>query len=392
MENVKMWIDEKDVEQSAIDKIKSTAIHPRLFKHVAIMPDVHYGIGCNIGSVIPIKNALIPSAVGVDIGCGMCAVKTNLKISDFDEKIFKDLHHNIKRSVPVGRYHRGEKQTDMLELDDGINTLIERYQKLYPKKSIKSQLGTLGGGNHFIELQVDKDNTIWTMIHSGSRNIGKLIAEKYMKIAKEYCHEDTPDDMEYLDMNTKWGKDYYNEMTFALLFAKTNRDIMLGEIQSQLARVFPDITYNTPINIHHNYAAEETHFGENVWIHRKGATSAKKGEIGIIPGSMGSSSYIVMGKGNPDSYNSCSHGAGRLMSRNAARGKIDRKHGGYKTEGKLNMDDFVSDMSDVYSKDIDREHLDEAPRAYKNIDKVMENQKDLVDIVVRLRPIFNIKG
>lgn len=398
-EKAKLWTPLESIEDSALEQIKLTMTHPKLFKHLAVMPDVHAGIGCTIGSVIPLKDAIIPASVGVDIGCGVCAVKSNIKLEDI-KPYFDELYKGITSRIPLGFSHRTDRQMDdydfFVHRNPKVKQPIDIYQKLYPNKEIAPQLGTLGGGNHFIELQVDSEGYIWAMIHSGSRNIGNLIATSFINQAKQMKDkysgdEDVPTDMEYLPYNSEDGQKYLIDMEFALNFAMQNRFMMMSIIQDEIINRL-HCNFDEIINIHHNYAAKETHFGEKVWIHRKGATKAVSTQLGIIPGSMGSASYIVRGKDNPDSFTSCSHGAGRTMSRTAARGKFHRKTKTYRTEGRLNVDDFRSDMEGIYTKSVDRDHLDEAPRAYKDISEVMSNQTDLVDIIVELKPVFNIKG
>jgi tRNA-splicing ligase RtcB len=401
IDKAKLWTDLETIEQSALDQIKAAAQHPRLFKHIAIMPDVHAGIGCTVGSVIPLIDAVIPAAVGVDIGCGMCAVRTNLTVDEVTPE-FEKIHGGLIRRIPTGFHHRSEKQLqDVHDFadQDWLEDELKYFKGCYsPDKAIINQLGTLGGGNHFIELQKDPENNVWIMLHSGSRNIGKVISEIGIRMAKAACNDysikyPAPVDMEYVLIPSGEGLSYLNGMNFAQNFAMQNRLVMIHCILKELEYRFPHLkTTGEIINIHHNYVAKETHFGQEVWVHRKGATKAVPHEYGIIPGSMGTKSYIVVGKANPDSFNSCSHGAGRQMSRTAARGKLDRKSGNFKTEGILNVEDFAADMNGVYSQNINRMHLDEAPRAYKDIDVVMANQTDLVDIEVELTPIFNMKG
>lgn len=396
MHNVKLWVNPIEIEESALKQIKLTSQHPELFKHVAIMPDVHTGIGCTIGSVIPLKNAVIPSAVGVDIGCGMCAVKSNIKLLEI-EPHFEEIYHSILREIPVGFKRRQgsqiEKTEKWIEKFCKENE-FEKYEKEFGGNII-SQLGTLGGGNHFIELQVDNEDNIWVMLHSGSRNIGNLIATKYIKLAKEYgaLSSEFPsiEGLEYFDANSPMGEEYLDKQFFAVKFASDNRFMMMHGIMNQLEHLFPNVKFNGIYTIAHNFVRREEHFGEWVYVHRKGATPAGNNK-GIIPGSMGSKSYIVHGKSCADSFNSCSHGAGRTMSRSAASGKFNRRTKEYKSDGMLTVEDFEKDMQGIFSKSIDRRHLDESPRAYKDISKVMENQKDLVEIEVELTPVLNIKG
>jgi len=393
-EKIKSWLPFEKIEPSALEQIDNMSNHPKLSGHIAIMPDVHAGKGCVIGSVFPLYNAVCPAAVGVDIGCGVTTLKTNIKANDV-KPYFDEIHEFIINNIPLGYNHRSENQTKKLKVNRDYKELISTYQKLYKDDTIMRQLGTLGGGNHFIELQEDSNNYLWIMIHSGSRNIGHKIASKYINIAKEQCSIiKVPVDLEYLDSGYETLDAYMKEMKFAVNFAYMNRQFMLGLIFSKLMAIFScrQDNYADSIDIPHNYVFVENINGKNVFVHRKGAIYLGGGTRGIIPGSMGSSSYIVTGKNNQDAYLSCSHGAGRAMSRNAARGKIDRKTGELKSQGKLSVSDFSEDMKNIYTKNIDINHLDEAPRAYKNIDEVMEYQKDLVNIIEVLKPIFNIKG
>ncbi len=397
-----VWTSIKDMEDTALEQIHNMIKHPRLFKHLAIMPDVHAGKGATIGSVISLKNAIIPSAVGVDIGCGMCAVKTNISFEKI-EPFFETIHEQILKRIPVGFAHRQQTQlNDVMqnvtqEFLDCIH-IYERNERWVTQPSgyaVVKQLGTLGGGNHFIELQVDDDGIVWIMIHSGSRNIGNKIATTYIKLAAEHCNEIVTKDLEYFDADSDLGKEYIIHSGFAATFAYHNRRVMMEVIKDILVKaniiesmeIFDDM-----INIHHNYVNYEQHFGEMVWVHRKGATKVTSSIIGIIPGSMGTASYIVQGTDNVNSFNSCSHGAGRAMSRTAARGKYDRKNKVFKTEGQLSVEDFKNDMNGIFTKSIDQDHLDEAPRAYKEIDQVMANQTDLVKVKTKLLPVFNVKG
>lgn len=394
-----IWADINKVEPGALQQIKNISEHPRLFKHVAAMADIHVGIGATIGSVIPLMDAVIPSAVGVDVGCGLCAIKTDFSLRDFGpqdnkEKIFHSLCRGITENVPRGFRHRENSQLSVIHANvpEDFLSLVHNYESesIWNQKAIINQLGTLGGGNHFIEIQTDESNRIWIMIHSGSRNIGNKIATTFVKMAKEKANASP--DLEYLSVDSQEGKDYLQHVKFATDFAYYNRLVMMESVLEVFQGVFGAVVHDNMINIHHNYVQKELHFGEEVWVHRKGATRVTPSITGIIPGSMGTSSYIVTGTGNADSFNSCSHGAGRVMSRTAARGRVNRKNGQFQTEGVLTVEDFKNDMNGVFSHDIDRSHLDEAPRAYKDIDEVMANQKDLVNIVTKLTPILNVKG
>jgi len=403
---IKSWCN--NPEEGAVNQARNLASLPFLFKHVALMPDTHQGYGMPIGGVIATKNVVIPNAVGVDIGCGMCAVKTTLKDITTEQlkQIFggsKEYKGGIRSSIPVGRNHQSKKQdavlmpqvsqTEFNEDDMNVPNVL-----LYPiisreYNSALKQLGTLGGGNHFIEIQKGSDDYIWIMIHSGSRNLGFTVAKHYNKVAQDLCkkwYSNIPefkgeDGLAFLPVNTKEGKNYIREMNYCLEFALANRRLMMDRVIDSFHSVIDckkTIANSTDmINIHHNYATLENHFGENVWVHRKGATSAKEGQVGIIPGSQGTASYIVSGLGNRDSFESCSHGAGRKMSRTKAKNE-------------LNLDDEIKQMDEqgILHSLRNKSNLDEAPSAYKDINVVMEEQKDLVEIVVELKPLGVIKG
>jgi len=416
---IKSWCNVP--EAGAIGQAINLANLPFLFKHVALMPDTHQGYGMPIGGVIACENVVVPNAVGVDIGCGMAAVKTSL--TDISSEDLKRLMGVIRRTVPVGFKHHTQAQDEELMprkrydfLDNGGFVAVE-YPTVYVEyTSARKQLGTLGGGNHFIEIQKGSDGYIWFMIHSGSRNLGYKVAKTYNTQAQELCkqwHSDIPkfkgeDGLAFLPVKTKEGQAYLREMQYCLDFAKANRDLMIKRIkqafshdlcpscggkggnnnqkctsgcQGGLVTITSNITFEETINIHHNYAALENHFGKNVWVHRKGATSAREGQLGIIPGSQGTSSYIVRGKGNPESFMSCSHGAGRRMGRKQAQRELNLEE----EKAKLDAKGIVHSIRNV--KD-----LDEASGAYKNIDMVMEEQEDLVEIVTKLEPLAVIKG
>ncbi len=378
---IKMWL--KDVEESALDQAKNLANLPFAFKHIALMPDCHSGYGMPIGGVLATKGVVVPNAVGVDFGCGMYAVKTSLKTIN-SEKL-KLVMSGIRELVPLGFGHHMQEQDESLlpSLETVPQYGIVKQQYVAAKK----QIGTLGGGNHFIEIQKGSDGHIWIMIHSGSRNIGLKVAEHYNNIAKilnERWHSsvDKKYDLAYLPIETQEAKDYIAEMQYCVDFAFANRKLMMENIKSAFRKVmgkkFEELDF---INIAHNYARWESHFGCNVIIHRKGATSAKDGEVGIIPGSQGTKSYLVKGKGNPESFQSCSHGAGRKMGRKQAQRELD-----------LSKEILNLDKKGILHSVRTLKDLDEAPGAYKNIDTVMENQIDLVDILVELLPLAVIKG
>lgn len=385
---IKMWTD--DIEDGALEQAKNLANLPFAFKHIAIMPDTHQGFGMPIGGVLATKDVVIPNAVGVDIGCGMCAVQTALK--EIDTKTLKEIMGEIRKVIPVGFNKHKEAQKGILtpklffEQSQPDTIFLKEYD------NAELSLGTLGGGNHFIEIQKGNDGHIWIMIHSGSRNLGLKVAEHYNKIAIEKNKKwfsNTQKELNFLPIDSKEGQDYLREMEYCVEFALANRKLMMDRIKKifydSSAYEWWDINYGSPfgdmINIAHNYARLENHYGENVWVHRKGATSAREGEIGIIPGSQGTKSYIVEGLGNQESFMSCSHGAGRKMSRTKAIEELDLE----KEIKKLDDMGVIHAIRGV--KD-----LDEAPGSYKDIDIVMENQKDLVKVLVELTPLAVIKG
>ena len=377
---IKMWLD--TIEDGALQQARNLANLPFIHKHVAIMPDAHQGYGMPIGGVIATEGVIIPNAVGVDIGCGMCAVRTSLK--DINIDMLKKVMGKIRDVVPVGFKHQSEKQDKNLMPAIPFNSEID-WIISQEYNSALSQLGTLGGGNHFIEIQKGNDGFVWIMIHSGSRNIGLKVAKYYNTIAKELNTKwmtsvPKEHDLAFLPTNTPEAKMYIAEMNYCVEFAFANRQLMLNRVKAVFSRNL-DVEFKPIINIAHNYARIENHFGKNVWIHRKGATSARTGEIGIIPSSQGTKSYIVRGLGNPESFMSCSHGAGRLMSRTKAKAG-------------LVLADEIKKMDDAGVVHGIRhiEDLDEAPSAYKNIDVVMHNQKDLTEILVELTPLAVIKG
>lgn len=373
---IKLWID--DIEEGALQQAKNLANLPFTFKWVAIMADSHQGYGMPIGGVLATRDVIIPNAVGVDIGCGMCAVKTSLQSIEHDT--LKKIMSGIRKRIPLGFKHHKEPQDwegfakapDLPIIQQELNS--SRYQ-----------LGTLGGGNHFIEIQHGSDGFVWLMLHSGSRNFGLKIANEYHKKARQLCemwNTDLPDkDLSFLPVETKEAEEYLEAMNFALDFARANRFKMIDAMKASVLEAIRNVEFDETINIHHNYAAWEYHFDHNVIVHRKGATSAKEGEMGIIPGSQGMKSYIVRGKGNPESFMSCSHGAGRKMGRKQAKRELNLE------EEKKHLDDQGIIHAIRSKKD-----LDEASSAYKDINVVMQNQSDLVDIVIELSPLAVIKG
>lgn len=396
---IKFWLNLENLEHSALEQILNLSNLPFAYHHIAIMPDCHTGYGMPIGGVLATKNVVVPNAVGVDIGCGMCAVKTSLKKEQLDTDILKRIMGEIRKVIPVGMVHHKEKQDFSLMplCETPIEYTIHNKDRINNMKIISEQfssalhqLGTLGGGNHFIEIQKDTDDMIWIMIHSGSRNLGFKVAKYYNEIAKEMNKKFWSDvplsyGLAFLPLDSKEGQDYMIEMQYCVDFALANRKLMMNRIKEVICFILhmktDDLFFPEDTNIAHNYASLENHFGENVIVHRKGATLARKGIIGIIPGSQGSKSYIVKGLGNPESFMSCSHGAGRLMSRSKARATLDLG-----LEQKK-LDDQGIIHSIRHSKD-----LDEASSAYKDINEVINNQKDLVEILVELTPLAVVKG
>lgn len=395
---VKSWCENLDAE--AMSQASNLAAHPVVEKHVALMPDAHVGYGMPIGGVIACNNAVIPNAVGVDIGCGMGAIKTNARLEQL-----KDMPHiraildDVKKLVPVGegRSHQKPQEWDQFEAhEDAFFGDVPGWFQDGNWNKHKKNLGTLGGGNHFIELQASEDDEVWMMLHSGSRNLGYRVANFYHKLAQalnERWHVALPSaDLAFLPLDTDEGQAYVRDMNFALDYARENRRRMMEAFKAAIADHVDDIEFLEEINIHHNYAAIENHFDRNLWVHRKGATSAKCGEMGIIPGSMGASSYIVQGKGNPESFMSCSHGAGRKMGRMEASRRLTVD------ECDAAMDGIVFDrwnkarrFGKKQKKGVGLD-LGEAPQAYKDIDAVIEAQLDLIEPVVKLRPLGVIKG
>lgn len=380
---VKIWTD--FVEDSAMRQIENLTTLPFLFHHLAIMPDVHTGMGMPIGGVLACKDAVIPNAVGVDIGCGMCAVKTNWKVSNIPAEVLrKEIMKGIRNRIPLGKEHHKQPQEESyLPVGHDIEMLKIVKER---QKSILHEVGTLGGGNHFIELQKDEDDNLWIMIHSGSRNLGKQVGDYYNKMAQmlnERWYSVVPFEIRlpFLPRGTKEFGAYWDEMKYCVDFALCNRKLMMHRIEEVLSDVLKGIEFEQMINIAHNYAAIEHHFGQDVIVHRKGATLAREGIIGIIPGSQGTASYIVEGLGNPDSFCSCSHGAGRVLSRTAAINTLD-------------MNEEVRHLEEkgIVHAIRCQNDMQEATGAYKNIESVIANQQDLVKVRTRLLPIAVIKG
>ena len=380
---VKIWTN--DVEETAMRQIENLTTLPFLHHHLAIMPDVHAGMGMPIGGVLACDGAVIPNAVGVDIGCGMCAVKTNWKMEDLPAHVIrKEIMKGIRARIPLGMDHHKEAQ-DAKYLPQGYDIdkmeIVKRRQH-----SILHEVGTLGGGNHFIELQKDEEGNLWIMIHSGSRNLGKQVGDYYNKIAvslNEKWHSVVSPEIRlpFLPHGTREFGAYWNEMKYCIDFALCNRRLMMERIQEVIADSLKGIEFEPMINIAHNYAAIEHHFGKDVIVHRKGATLAREGVIGIIPGSQGTASYIVEGLGNPDSFCSCSHGAGRVLSRKAAIKTLD-----------MNAEVRNLEAKGIIHAIRCQDDMQEASGAYKDIDTVIANESDLVKLKTKLLPIAVIKG
>lgn len=370
---IKLWLE--NIEAGALVQAKNLANLPFAYKWIAIMPDCHQGFGMPIGGVLATDGVIVPNAVGVDIGCGLHAVKTSL--TEIDADTIREILTRIRAVVPLGFDHQREDQ-HWKGFDHAPDIEIIHDEL----SSARRQLGTFGGGNHFIEIQKGNDGYIWVMIHSGSRNFGYKTAEFFHKKALDQLNKsklDLPDrDLAFLALESRNGAEYFEAMRYCCDFARENRSLMMRRV----TEIFNEMTAAQvleEINIHHNYAALETHFGREVLVHRKGATKATTDTIGIVPGSMGSNSYIVRGLGNPESFQSCAHGAGRRMGRKEAERSLDLFAEQTKMKG------IVHGLRS-------RRDLDEAPGAYKDIEQVMKDQNDLVKIVVSLKPLGSIKG
>ena len=384
--NVLSWLPAEQIEDSAMQQIENLSGMPFIFRHVAVMPDCHFGMGATVGSVIPTHRAIIPAAVGVDIGCGMIAVKTPLQRADLPDDL-ADIRKAVEHQVPLsaGHYNRSIKKTakpriEQLEAKAAELERLDFYDKL--GKNWRKQLGSLGSGNHFIEIVLDEDGYAWAFLHSGSRGIGNRIATHHIGIAKKLMAKwyiNLPDpDLAYLVQDTPEFDDYLADLDWAQEFALLNREEMMERIIRILQYRCGDFEEVERIQCHHNFTKREHHFGQNILVSRKGAIEAKEGQLGLIPGSMGTRSYVVRGKGNAASFNTAPHGAGRRMSRGQARKAFT-------------MDDFDRDMVGI---EVNRSEafLDELPGAYKDVDLVMEQSADLVEVVHTFRQIVNVKG
>lgn len=394
---IKAWVEGVPVEDDAKVQLNNVAKLPVVWPHVAVMPDVHLGYGATVGSVIPTRGAIVPSAVGVDLGCGMQAVKTNLTANDLPDTL-AHVRTAIEASIPHGRTNNGnfgdkgawnndppqtvsQAWADMEPLYRG---LVDRHPHMLAYNTF-NHLGTLGTGNHFVEVCLDKENNVWVMLHSGSRGVGNKIGSYFIDLARkdmEAAHGYMPEDKDlcYLTEGTNHFDDYVEAVMWAQEYARKNREIMMKRALFALAASLKRNIYETDmaVNCHHNYVEYEHHFGEDLYVTRKGAVNAEKGKLGIIPGSMGARSFIVRGLGNPESFNSCSHGAGRKMSRNAAKKAFTVK-------------DHIEATKGIECRK-DADVIDETPMAYKSIDDVMNAQRDLVEVVAELRQVLVVKG
>lgn len=385
---IKIWTD--DIDEASGRQLANVASLPFVHGHVAAMPDVHLGIGATIGSVIATREAIIPAAVGVDLGCGMLAARLSLSGRDLDERTLRKAFDQISRDVPVGREQHGDGAVlaaAVRPFARPLKALTERHPQLLKRLGKHSrwthQMGTLGGGNHFIEICLDETDAVWIMLHSGSRGIGNAIADYFIELARadmERLMIRLPDrDLAYFQEGSRHFADYVAAVGWAQDYARANRDAMLELVLAALKRHFPPFAVTTEaVNCHHNYVQRERHFGEQVWVTRKGAIRAGQGELGIVPGSMGTRSYIVRGKGNPESFCSSAHGAGRRMSRKAA-------------ERQFSEADLRAQTAGVVCRK-DKGVIDEIPGAYKDIDRVMADQSDLTEIVHTLKQIVCVKG
>ena len=391
---IRLWTQGVPVEDQAREQLINTSKMPFIYKWMAVMPDVHLGMGATIGSVIPTKEAIIPAAVGVDIGCGMMAVQTTLTANDLPDNLYA-LRTELEKAIPHGRTPRGRRDTGSWTnpddtvlkgwgtLADDFNYLCQKHPRLKNTNNLK-HLGTLGTGNHFVEVCLDETNQVWIMLHSGSRGVGNAIGRYFIELAREDMRKwfiNLPDkDLAYFSEGTEHFDDYWFAVGWAQRFAFKNREIMMENAIKALRQIItkPFDAAVKAVNCHHNYVEKEEHYGESVFVTRKGAVRARIGEYGIIPGSMGAKSFIVRGKGNEESFCSCSHGAGRVMSRTQAKKQFT-------------VADQIAQTEGVECRK-DASVIDEIPAAYKNIDDVMHAQRDLVEVVHTLRQVVCVKG
>jgi tRNA-splicing ligase RtcB len=383
---VKVWTDPSEIEPEAAKQLRNIGALPWV-EGVAVMPDVHYGKGATVGSVIAMRQAISPSAVGVDIGCGMSAVRTSLTAEDLPDDLGR-LRRAIEDAIPVG-FHTHDDAVDPRRVQGvdtkGLDAFWNGFDDLHVgvdqlRTRAGKQLGTLGGGNHFIEVCLDTSKQVWLMLHSGSRNIGKELAERHIKVARELPHNaDLPDrDLAVFLAGTPEMDAYRRDLYWAQEYARRNRSLMLGLLSGVVRAQLPGVSFDEPISCHHNYVSQEQYGGVDLLVTRKGAIRAGVGDLGIIPGSMGTGSYIVRGLGNPEAFNSASHGAGRRMSRNKAK----------KT---FSTEDLAAQTAGVECRK-DAGVLDEIPGAYKDVDAVLAQQRDLVEVVAHLKQVVCVKG
>jgi tRNA-splicing ligase RtcB len=379
--DVLSWVTH-EMSHEEHDMLRNVSRLPCLYKHVALMPDAHLGKGSMVGSVIATKDAVIPATVGVDIGCGMMAVKTPFKSGILDRKM-AEFRHEIERAIPVG-FNAYKESVDEASFWEGWDEFSELHGGVQDrKKKAMVQLGTLGGGNHFIEVCLDSEDNVWLMLHSGSRNIGKEIAERHIATAKSLhkLNELPSPDLAYFVQGTDEFRAYWHDLDWAQKYAMKNREIMMKRLLKSFNRMFNDQREFRPeitVNCHHNYVSIEEHFGDKVYVTRKGAINAEADRYGIIPGSMGAKSFIIKGMGNPQSFNSCSHGAGRKMSRTKAKSKYT-------------IEDLKAQTAGIECRK-DKGVVDEIPGAYKDIEEVMRAQSDLVEVVAELKQVICVKG
>ena len=391
---IRLWTQGVPVEDQAREQLINTSKMPFIYKWMAVMPDVHLGMGATIGSVIPTKEAIIPAAVGVDIGCGMMAVQTTLNANDLPDNL-RGLRIELEKAIPHGRTPKGRRDKGSWTnpddtvlkgwgtLADDFNYLCQKHPRLKNTNNLK-HLGTLGTGNHFVEICLDETNQVWIMLHSGSRGVGNVIGRYFIELAREDMRKwfiNLPDkDLAYFAEGTEHFDDYWFAVGWAQRFAFNNREIMMEKAIKALRQIItkPFDAAVKAVNCHHNYVEKEEHYGEEVFVTRKGAVRARVGEYGIIPGSMGAKSFIVRGKGNEESFCSCSHGAGRVMSRTQAKKQFT-------------VADQIAQTEGVECRK-DASVIDEIPAAYKNIDDVMHAQRDLVEVIHTLRQVVCVKG
>lgn len=392
---IKAWTRGVPLEEAALKQLRNVASLPFIHSHVAVMPDVHWGMGATVGSVIPTVGAIIPAAVGVDIGCGMVAARTSIRAEHLPDNLHA-LRSALEAAVPHGRTDNGQRgdagawrddpPTEAVQawagLDAGYQAIVDKHPKAMHPRTL-GHLGTLGTGNHFVELCLDEDERLWAMLHSGSRGVGNKIGTYFIERAKTEMRRwfiNLPDqDLAYFAEGTEGFDDYVEAVGWAQSYARANREVMMGRVLDVLRGAFPDLaSTDVAVNCHHNYVTREKHFGKSVFVTRKGAVRAGVGELGIIPGSMGAKSFIVRGKGSRDSFETCSHGAGRAMSRTEAKRRFT-------------VADHVAATAGVECRK-DEGVIDETPMAYKDIDAVMAAQADLVEVVHTLRQVVCVKG